>query len=94
MLQICTVSRDSELRHPKRHESLARRLQASRLRKSHVAKLKVNTAINAIGQVFARTSLADRFFKYTPFMITIMYRKGFKYVNGWSQSGMFSIGLA
>jgi hypothetical protein len=53
------------------------RSYASRLRKSQVAKLSVQSAIIAMGQVLFRISIGGMFFKKTPLITTMMYRKGF-----------------
>ena len=59
-----------------------------------MARLSVQSAIIAMGQVLFRISIGGMFFKKTPLITTMMYRKGFAYVNGCNQSGMFSIGAA
>jgi hypothetical protein len=49
---------------------------ANLLRKSQVAKLRVKTAMIAIGQVLFRISSGGMSFRNTPLVTTIIYRSG------------------
>jgi hypothetical protein len=49
---------------------------ARRRRKNHVARVNVNMAMTAIGQMLPITSAAGMLFKKTPFTMIIIYRSG------------------
>ena len=70
------IERYSDSSPPRRYADTPTRPYPIRRRKNQVATVKVNTAMTAIGQMFAHTSAAGRLFRKSPLTITIMYRNG------------------